>query len=363
MTSFGLPDLPSSRPTIAMNNQLNRKINVIHFQRKPRPGFNFSIESIFRDIRIRLKNQVNFSVQLSSWFNDGYFSKFLNITQAAFRQKRNAVNHITGEVNFLNLLMRKKNVLLTIHDCRYVERKTGFQKKLVQWLYLKAPVKKAAYITTVSEATKQEVINYTGCKAEKIQVIPVQVNALFKPFPKLFNKENPVLLQIGAAENKNISRLVEAIKDIQCKLVIIGEPGENEQELLRQYKINHVIKANLSAEDLYREYINCDIVTFVSTHEGFGMPVPEANSVERVVITSNSSSMPEVAGSAAHFVDPFNVQDIKNGLLKLIGDDIYRERLIFNGRKNRERFSGQAIAGAWYALYQKIATENNLNGE
>ena len=93
------------------------------------------------------------------------------------------------------------------------------------------------------------------------------------------------------------------------------------------------------------------------------MPVPEANSVERVVITSNSSSMPEVAGSAAHFVDPFNVQDIKNGLLKLIGDDIYRERLIFNGRKNRERFSGQAIAGAWYALYQKIATENNLNGE
>jgi glycosyltransferase involved in cell wall biosynthesis len=342
-------------PVITMSDDLPHKVTVIHFQRKPRPGFNFSIESIFEDIRSGLQDQVKFYIAISGFFNNGFFSKLWNIIEACFRQKKNAINHITGEVNFLNLLMRKKNVLLTIHDCRYVERKKGFQKRIVQWLYLKAPVEKAAFITTVSEKTKQEVINYTGCKAEKIQVIPVQVNALFKPFPKSFNKECPVLLQIGAAENKNIGRLIEAVKDIPCQLVIIGEPNNDERQLLQRYKIDHIIKSGLSSEELYREYINCDIVTFVSTHEGFGMPVPEANSVERVVLTSNISSMPEVAGNAAHLVNPYDVQEIKTGIVKLIQDDMYREQLIFNGRKNKERFSGEIIAETWYLLYQKIA--------
>src|SRR6188768_1862371 len=96
------------------------KIRVMHFQRKPRPGFNFSMESIFENLRCHLKNKVNFTVAVSSRFNDGYTSKFFNIIEAATRQKKGAIAHITGEVHFLDLLMCKKNVLLTIHDCRFM---------------------------------------------------------------------------------------------------------------------------------------------------------------------------------------------------------------------------------------------------
>jgi glycosyltransferase involved in cell wall biosynthesis len=331
------------------------KIKVIHFQRRPRPGFNFSIEGIFEDLRCRLKDKVNFSVKLSGRFNDGYFSKFWNITEAGFRQKKNAISHITGEVNFLDLLMRKENVLLTIHDCRYVERKKGMARKLVQWLYLQAPVQKARYITTVSENTKRDVIRYTGCAPEKIKVIPDNVKPVFEPVVKTFNKDCPVILQIGAAENKNVSCLAEALKGIECRLVIVGNPDNNTLEQLQRNQINYVIKQNLSTGALYQEYADCDIVSFVSTYEGFGMPIIEGNCVERVVITSNISSMPEVAGDAACLVDPFDVEDIRNGFLRIIRDDDYREQLIVNGSRNKLRFDGGVIAEAYYAVYKEMS--------
>ncbi len=297
---------------------------------------------------------MNFFVEYSSWFNDGYLSKFRNITEAALRQQKNAIAHITGEVNFLDLFMRKKNVLLTIHDCRYVNRKQGIEKMLVKWLYLKAPVKKAFMVTAVSETTKQDIIRYTGCDPKKIQVIPVNVNPLFQPVSKSFNKQCPVILQIGTGENKNINRMIDAIKGINCTLVIIGEVKPETIKKLEANTIKYHIKSSLSTEELYLQYQLCDIVCFVSTFEGFGMPIIEANCVERVVITSNISSMPETAGDAACLVDPYNVDSIKQGFLKIINDDDYRHQLIINGRKNKLRFDGEKIADAYYQLYKKM---------
>jgi len=231
------------------------------------------------------------------------------------------------------------------------------EKKIMGWLYLKAPVKKSFLVTTVSQYTKERVIHYTGCAAEKIKVIPVNINPVFQPAPKKFNTGCPIILQVGAAENKNLIRLFKAIKDIPCKLVIIGEPNKDELSMLQQLNIQHAIKSNLTVDELYRAYINCDIVSFVSTHEGFGMPIAEANAVERPVITSNITSMPEVANDAACIVNSVDVNDIRNGLLKIINDDSYREQLIVNGRKNKERFNGQTIANAYYELYKTIADQ------
>jgi len=336
-----------------VNPKSETRLRVIHFQRKARP-FNFSIESIFENVRSHLKDKVAFSVKVCSQFNDGYFSKLSNIIEAAFRQKKNAVNHITGEVNFLDLLMRKKNVLLTIHDCRYVERKKGIEKAIVKWLYLKAPVKKAALVTAVSETTKQQIICFTGCTPDKIIVIPVPVNEMFKPAPKNFNKKCPVILQIGTGENKNVLRIIEAIKDINCMLVLVGELHKAILEQLKKNHTRYIAKSNLSAEEMYNEYVNADIISFVSTYEGFGMPIIEANAVERVVITSGISSMPEVGHNAACYVNPYDVDDIKKGFLKLVENDEYRGMLIANGRLNKLRFDPQRIADAYYSIYQKM---------
>src|SRR4051812_6616631 len=126
-----------------MNNPpVNNKITVNFFHQSPHVGFRFSIEFIFIDLRNRLAHRIVAKVYISKFYNTGYYSKLINIVEAAFRPHAD-VNHITGEVHFLNLLMRKKSVLLTIHDCGMLARKTGAAKILMQWLYLSMPVKKA----------------------------------------------------------------------------------------------------------------------------------------------------------------------------------------------------------------------------
>src|ERR1700712_2607087 len=99
----------------------NHKLRVVFFQRKPRPNFSFSLEYIFEDVRCKLKDKIEAEVKISKLFNDGYLSKFYNIIEAALRQC-NCVNHITGELHFLNLLMRKKTVVLTVLDCGMMQR-------------------------------------------------------------------------------------------------------------------------------------------------------------------------------------------------------------------------------------------------
>lgn len=332
----------------------NRKIEVFFFQRRPRNGFSFSIEYIFQEVRQQLSSQIEAKVLISSCFNDGYLSKLINVLEAGFRQG-STINHITGEVHFLNFLMRRRHVILTIHDCGVIRRKTGFAKKIVNWLYLSGPVKRASVITAVSEETKKEIVSYTNCKPEKIKVIPVFVDPRYLPMPKKFNKLNPTILHIGTGPNKNLLRLIEALAGLECFLVIIGKLSDDYLNALAQYKIAYRNEYNISHDRLNQVYNECDILSFVSTFEGFGMPIIEANSVERVVVTSNISSMPEVAGDSGCLIDPFDIRSIRNGFIKVIENDQYREQLIELGRKNKLRFEVSKIANMYLDVYKQVS--------
>ena len=335
------------------SKMVNKKIKINFFQRKPRNGFSFSLEYIFEDIRKRLIDKIDARVFISKCYNDGYYSKFINIIEAAFRQG-NDINHVTGEIHFLNLLMRKKRVVLTVLDCGMMPRKTGLAKIIVKWLYLTGPVKRAKVVTSISEATKAEIVGYTGCNPDKIRVIPVAIAPVFQPVHKQFNKTKPVILHIGTGHNKNLLRLIESLNNIECHLTIVGKLNPEYLEALSKFNVDYSNEYNVSNERLLEKYHECDILTFVSTFEGFGMPIVEANAVERVVVTSNLSSMPEVANEAACLVDPFSIEDIRNGILKVINDDNYRETLIEKGRVNKLRFNPDLIANQYFQLYQEV---------
>ena len=114
------------------------------------------------------------------------------------------------------------------------------------------------------------------------------------------------------------------------------------------------IERRLSDDEMLDQYHQCDILSLISTLEGFGMPIVEANAVGRPVITSNTTSMPEIAGDAAMLVDPFDISSIREGFLKIIENSQLREELVQNGLQNHLRFQPKQLATEYAQLYYQL---------
>lgn len=331
-------------------------MQVVFFQRKPRKYGNFSLEFIFEDVRSRLPQSIESKVAISKYESNGIWKRIYNAFEASFRQ--GDVNHVTGDVNFLANYLKKNKTVLTILDCVAMTNSTGFKRWFYKKFFLEMSVRRAKYITVISEATKQEVLKYVDYPEEQIIIVPVAISERYHYAPKEINVEKPRLLHVGLAPNKNLERLVEAIAGIPCHLSIVGKLSDEHKAKLDQHKIDYSYAFNISDEEMVQQYVDADILTFVSTYEGFGMPIVEANVVGRPVLTSNVSSMPEVAGDAACLVDPFDVNSIRKGLLKIIQDDEYRNNLIEKGKVNAQRFNPGFIAKMYLDIYEKIYQES-----
>lgn len=328
--------------------------NIAYFFRKQLDGAQ-SIERLFSDISSRLPSDISYSKFTCKYESSGFFKRVFNLIHSAFNQSD--VNHVTGEVHFLTYFMRKNSLILTILDCYMMEKLSGVKKWIFWFFWLWLPEKKSKYITVISECTKRQLLNYLKCDPNKIKVIYCPLSPEFKKSPKKFNK-SPRILHVGTFENKNLSRVIRAVKDIDCKLIIIGHLN---QEYINNLKNNNIFfenYTNLSREEVVKQYIASDILIFASTYEGFGLPIIEANAIGRAVVCSNIWSMPEVAGDAACLVDPYDVNSIKFGLIKVINDPAYRNRIIRNGYLNVKRFNLKVIAIQYADLYREVYNNN-----
>jgi glycosyltransferase involved in cell wall biosynthesis len=106
---------------------------------------------------------------------------------------------------------------------------------------------------------------------------------------------------------------------------------------------------------MVNEYREADMVTLISTKEGFGLPIVEAQATGRSVVTSSTSSMPEVAGEGAILVDPYSSRSIRDGIKTVIENSEYREAIIRKGFENIGRFSPEKIASQYASLYRKLS--------
>jgi glycosyltransferase involved in cell wall biosynthesis len=323
---------------------------VCYYHRKPCANY-FSIEGVFKAVCEALPAEVH----VKTWFcrfHRGFAGRLYNIVEAAFRQ--GTINHIVGDVHYLVLSLPKRRTILTIHDCVGPRTMKGFKQFALVWLWYKLPVTRCAAVTTVSEFSKQEVLHYVHCAPERIRVIHDPVAPQFVPAPKPFNVACPIILQVGTGRNKNIPSIAEAISGLRCHLDIIGRLDEPQRQVLSRHRISYSESWGLTTEEVAERYRRCDLVVFASTYEGFGLPIVEANVTGRPVITSNICSMPEVAGSAACFVDPLDCSSLRQGILRVISDERYRADLIALGFENAKRFRADLIAAQYTALYQEV---------
>lgn len=328
-------------------------MKVTYFHRRPVPDLHFSVEIIFNDVRRHLPDGVSCEVATSRFFSKGFFPRVYNCVEAWAR--RGSINHVTGDVHFLGILLPRRNTVQTMLDCVFMRDAKGVRRFLFSWFWMKIPARRARFITTISQASKDEIVKYSGVEPEKVTVIPIALSPVFKRVLRGYEWHRPRILLVGAAPNKNIPNILRALAGIDCRLTLVGKYNPEYKELMDGYGFDHSYEWNLDTDQMYDKYLNTDILVFASTYEGFGMPIIEAQASGAAVVTSNLSSMPEVAGgNSAIFADPYDPVSIREAVLRLVEDRELRERVIESGYENSTRFDPVRISGMYHELYKRI---------
>jgi glycosyltransferase involved in cell wall biosynthesis len=313
-----------------------------------------SLEKVFRDVDKGLdRKEFETSFQKLPFFNTaaGMIKNLL-----MFRACPADIFHVTGDCYYITLRLPGRKTVLTIHDLRFLHTRSGLRRWVLKKILLDWPVKRAARITAISEATKTEILEKTRCLPDRIHVIENPLSAgLADPDPIEFNRRLPNILQVGTSPNKNVANLISAIRGIKCRLTLIGRLDNETIALLSANQIDFENKYDLEESEIKCEYQKADLVVFCSTYEGFGLPIIEAQAMQKPVVTSNISPMSEVAGEGAVTVDPFDSKKMRDGIEKVIADPVLRETLRKKGLENIKRFDAKIIAAKYGRLYRELA--------
>ncbi len=266
-------------------------------------------------------------------------------------------------------LRSKTKQLAVFHDLNFEHFPHDFPK-IHLWHYKKffpKYAKKAARIITVSEFSKQDICNNYGISPDKIDVVYNGANDGFCPVDddvrldirNKFSEGKPYFMFVGSLHpRKNLARLFTAFdifkkrNDNDIKLLIVGnkkwwtEPIKKAYEAMT-HKEDVIFAGRLSAEDLHLVTASALASVYVSYFEGFGIPIVEAFKCDTPVITSNVTSMPEVAADAALLIDPFKEESIADAM-EMIMDENLRHELINKGRIRRQDFSWDKAAEGWW---------------
>jgi glycosyltransferase involved in cell wall biosynthesis len=155
--------------------------------------------------------------------------------------------------------------------------------------------------------------------------------------------------------NKNLMRVFAALEQLDVKLRILGHLNVEQKAALKRHKLAFKNLRDLTQQEVVEAYRRSTLLLFPSTHEGFGMPIIEAQSLGIPVITSNREPMKSIAGDAALLVDPDDTEHIRLAVERLTRDVDLRHRLIKAGLANCQRFEAGAIANQYAELYRTVS--------
>ncbi len=248
-----------------------------------------------------------------------------------------------------------------IHDLNF-EHQCDFLKTKYQQYYVKyfpQFAKKAARIATVSEFSKNDICSLYDIPADRVDVVYNGSNELFVPTSA--GEQSVTRMQYaGGADyflfvsaihkRKNLANMLRAFDVFKArtqsdmKFVVVGERAGMQDDVdavlqNMEHRGEVCFTGHLGTKELAAVMGAAYCLVYASLFEGFGIPIVEAFHAETAVITSNVTSMPEVAGDAALLVDPTSVEQIANAMVQIVEDKDFRKQLIERGRIQREKFS------------------------
>ncbi len=269
-----------------------------------------------------------------------------------------------------------------IHDINFHHDKKSvpFFDGIFWEYYFPKYARMASRIITVSDFSKKDISSYYKIPADKIDIAYNGVNEDFKPLnisekdkvKEQYTNGYDYFLFIGVlVPRKNVSGMIQAFDKFmkasgsKIKLVIVGDklfftPEMNKVYEKAEFKNEIIFTGRLDQNHLLRIMGAALSLILVSKFEGFGIPIVEAMQADIPVITSNITSMPEVAGDAALLVNPYSIESIKDAMLKISIDEKLRNELILKGQAQRVKFSWDNTAQAVWKSIERVTENKNV---
>jgi glycosyltransferase involved in cell wall biosynthesis len=279
---------------------------------------------------------------------------------------------------FLALPIYKKfKTVVTVHDLTPIVFPKAFPRGIkgeLKWQMQKFALKRADAILTDSKSSKKDIQRYVGVRENKIHVVYLAAGEQFTKLKtenlKLKTKyglPDEFVLYVGDVTwNKNLPRLIEAVKKLRIPLVMVGKSLISEEydrnnpwnkdlnkinELARNDK-NIIRLGFLEKDELVQIYNLATVFVMPSLYEGFGLPILEAMACGCPVVTSKEGSIPEVAGEAALYVDAYDVESIASGIRRVFVDEKLQKELVKKGSRNVKGFSWEKTAEKTLDVYK-----------
>lgn len=279
--------------------------------------------------------------------------------------------------------IRSTKLVVTIHDLiPYVLPeivRPSFLKRFISEMPF--IVERADHIITVSQASKNDIINVFGVVPEKISVVPSAPSLSFHPLPPTetkqtlinrFQLKKPFILYVGGLNpRKNVMELIYAYSKIyrdlpdRQQLVILGPNSKHRDQLESLVYVlelgNDVLFPGfVNSEDLPLFYNGADLFVYPSLYEGFGLPPIEAMACGTPVITSNVSSLPEVVGDAAIQVNPYDTLQLAEAIFRILSNQKLRTDLIDKGLRHSIKYDWNNIATQILEIYKNVVNNTSI---
>lgn len=267
--------------------------------------------------------------------------------------------------------------VVTIHDIAFLYYKMdySFFDRIIHFQKIRYCCQKADVVIAVSEYTKIDICKKFNLPPEKVKVVYQTVNDNFKKtytkvdfqqVVNIYRLPNQYFLSVGTiTARKNLLSALKAWRalptEYQWPFLIIGKPNRRyikkikaELDLFKEIYSKKIIFRNVANEHLPIVYQNAEVFIYPSYFEGFGIPVLEALYSGIPVITSKTTSLPEVGGPGAYLVDPANSEEIKEGILFYMQHREQRDLAVKKGLEHIQKFDAQAVTDKLVHVYQSL---------